>query len=322
MRLAWGLHAALMLLTASVGAAERTAGSVPVTVANHSAPTVCAEDDNIYLTLSGPVQRFRIEARAPAVIGSIVVDSSAPDFTDCTIIDQPPEPGAEQFRVVLFEDERVVLVGWRKTGFWHKSDVPVLIGDREERQLQLVQLFLKTKTEPYEFVVLYPNDGYWRARPLPPERLKEVAYGTSFLLGPVEHAARPYVSYRSVRFDPQTHRFQLDFLRGGGAEVSIGKPSVASVPLTVSFSGPRPATRPFAALRSMFVTENNADAAEVAWKTPGAKAWSQAGVMAWRGGKVTELWLGRTAISKHNTSAPDMLIKDFFFNGFQSNDRR
>ena len=34
--------------------------------------------------------------------------------------------------------------------------------------------------------MLYPQDGYWRARPLPPVNLKWSAYGSSFLVGPVE----------------------------------------------------------------------------------------------------------------------------------------
>ena len=33
--------------------------------------------------------------------------------------------------------------------------------------------------------------------------------------------------------------------------------------------------RPFAALRSMFVMETNADVARIAWREPGGKAWRE-----------------------------------------------
>ena len=77
-----------------------------VSIEGRSKPTLCAEDDNVYLTFTNPrVRHFRIEARPPAVIGSIVVDSTAPDFTDCTIEDQPAGPEDKHDRVVLHEDD-------------------------------------------------------------------------------------------------------------------------------------------------------------------------------------------------------------------------
>jgi hypothetical protein len=71
------------------------------------------------------------------------------------------------------------------------------------------------------------------------------------------------------------------------------------------------ADRPFAALRSMFVTEGNSDVAQVAWRGKGEQAWTQAPVMSFSRASAAELWAGRTTPSRHNTSAPDMIFRGF-----------
>ena len=71
------------------------------------------------------------------------------------------------------------------------------------------------------------------------------------------------------------------------------------------------AARPFAALRSMFVTETNADAAQVAWRAPRGKAYEAAPIMSFGRADALELWAGRRLPSRHNTSAPDMILRSF-----------
>ncbi len=44
--------------------------------------------------------------------------------------------------------------------------------------------------------------------------------------------------------------------------------------LDVNLSQPAGAQRPFAALRSMFVTESDADVAQVGWRAKGSEAWN------------------------------------------------
>lgn len=80
--------------------------------------------------------------------------------------------------------------------------------------------------------------------------------------------------------------------------------------LDITFSAPI-AGRPFAALRSMYVTAFNNDAAAVAWKPPGAAGWREAPLMDFPGGRALEVWAGRLAPSRHNTSAPDMVFGPF-----------
>ena len=69
--------------------------------------------------------------------------------------------------------------------------------------------------------------------------------------------------------------------------------------------------RPFATLRSMYVTETNADVARVALRETHARAWREEPIMAFRQGEATDVWTGRTVPSLHNTSAPDIVFSRF-----------
>jgi hypothetical protein len=61
----------------------------------------------------------------------------------------------------------------------------------------------------------------------------------------------------------------------------------------------------------MFVREDNADVAQVGWRAKGGQAWQQMPVMYFKGASAAELWAGRVVPSRHNTSAPDMVFRDF-----------
>jgi hypothetical protein len=292
--------------------ADELPRAMGVSVQNRSKPTLCAEDDNVYLTFNGGnVRHFRVDARPPAVIGSIVVDSTAPDFTDCTIADQPPGPEDKVERIVLFEDDTMQLVGYRHAAFWRKGDVPLRVGDREEHALHLVQLFAKTPKGPYEYLVMYPLDGYWRARPLPPARLEQVAYGTSFLVGMVEEHERPVVAIKAIKFVPAVKSFELTYPKGDVATVRVTAATEKATSVEVVFEKPVANGRPFAALRSMYITDVNADASHVFWKEPRGKGWDQRSVTDFRRAFASEIRLGRVAVSRHNTSAPDTVVYDF-----------
>lgn len=302
--------ACLILAVLAVTASARAAGTVPVTVENASTPTLCAETDNVYLKLaSDAVRRFTVEAVHPAYAGTIVADRTAPDFRHCDMSADPVHR-AEPRRVTLYETADLQLVGHTFPSFWRPATVPVRVGDRVETGLHLLQLYVKFKERTEEVLVLYPADGYWRARPLPPENLSYSAYGSSFLIGPVETAGRPFVDIRDITFDPAARTFRLALARGGEATLRLDAADREHIVLDVTFDRPIAAT-PFAALRSMFVTETNADAAQVAWLPPGGKAFQATPIMAFGHGSVTELWAGRRLPSRHNTSAPDMIFRAF-----------
>jgi hypothetical protein len=189
--------------------------------------------------------------------------------------------------------------------------VPVRVGDRVETGLHLLQLWKRHQERAEEVLVLYPADGYWRARPLPPTHLRWSAYGSSFLIGPVETDGRPLVDSTEVAFDPETRTFRLSFARGGSATLRLDALDQERIALDVQLSGPIGQERPFAALRSMFVSEINADVAHVGWRAKGAQSWQAAPVMTFSHADAVELWTGRYVPSRHNTSAPDTIFREF-----------
>ena len=296
----------LAAATPSAGAAELAAR-----VDNGSEPVLCAEKDNVSLTFTNPaVKHCRIQAVPPAYIGMLDTGRWAADWTSCNM-EGDPVHAAEPRRVTFYETPDLWLVGYTHPSFWRPNDVPVRVGDRVEHGLHFIQVWVRYKERAEEVLVLYPPDGYWRARPIPPGDMRWTAYGSSFLVGPVKDEGRPIVALREVAFDPATRTFTLAFADGGEGKVRLAALDEEHIALDVSFSGDLPQGRPFAALRSMYVMETNSDTARVAWRAPGAKGWGEAPVMTFPGGEATELWTGRVMPSRHNTSAPDMIFGRF-----------
>jgi hypothetical protein len=303
--------AAGLLLLATLGAAK-AADDLAVEVVNASKPTLCAEEDNVYLKFESPqAKRFTIEAAHPAYIGTIVVDRWAPDFTHCDMSNDPSFK-FEKRRLTIYETEEWQLVGLTFPSFWRPNQVPVRVGNRVETGFHLLQLWTRHQERAEEVLVLYPADGYWRARPLPPQNLRWSAYGSSFLVGPVEIDGRPFVDIRDIEFDPATRMLKTNFVRGGSASVRLDKLDQERIVLDVNLSTPiAEKDRPFAGLRSMYVSEGNSDVSRVGWRGKNGKSITQTPVMDFTRATAAEIWAGRTLPSKHNTSAPDMIFRDF-----------
>jgi hypothetical protein len=298
------------LLVARFGAAL-AADPIAVDVVNASVPTLCAETDNVYLKLTSATARaFTIEAQHPAYAGTIVADRSAPDFRNCDMSSDPVYR-AEPRRVTLYETSEMQLVGHTFPSFWRPAAVPVRVGAHVENGLHLLQLYTHYKERSEEVLVLYPADGYWRARPLPPVNLPYSAYGSSFLIGPIETARRPFVDIKDIAFEPATKTFRLAFARGGEATLRVDAVDQEHISLDVQFDVPIGAARPFAALRSMFVTETNSDVARATWHAPGAMSYREMPIMTFTRADALELLAGRRLPSRHNMSAPDMVFGSF-----------
>ena len=202
------------------------------------------------------------------------------------------------------------MVGLTFADFWRPSTATVRIGDRVEKNIHLLQVWMIRPMGGEEVLVFYPQDGYWRLRPMAPQGLAPTAYGSSFLIGPVEVDQRPIVKIKDIAFEPKTKTFTLSFERGGSATVAMTKTDQNINALDVAFDRPIDG-RPFAALRSMYVTEFNNDIARIAVREKGAKGWREDGIMAFKRATATDVWAGRVSPSRHNTSSPDMV-----FNGF------
>ena len=273
---------------------------------------MCAEKDNVSLLFSNPdVHSFRIEAAHPVYINTLQKDSFEPDWTACDfagVAKAQPQPT----KVTLYEDVSLWVVGYRIADFWRDRKVPVRIGDTMRDDLHLIQVWVRHDERAEEVLVLYPTDGYWRARPLPPKHLGWSAYGSSFMIGPVEDAGRPVVNFSEIRFDPKTMTFDLKFAGGGGsATLEIAKLTRDVQVIDVTFAEPIKGP-PFAALRSMYITSFNNDVADIAVQQKGAVGWREAPVMQFNEAEdVREIWMGRTTLSRHNTSSPDFVFRDF-----------
>lgn len=304
----------LIALASAVVAATMAApaGAEPaaVDVANRSYATKCAEEDNIYYTLAGAkVDGFTVLVRNPVYLDQVVRDITAPDFTDCSFGPGPEPAPAKPYvppTAVLHEDDQYIVKGVVYPDFWRPTVVPVTVGKLTQNFLHLVQVWKKTAGGPIEFLVMYPQDGYWRLRPLPPFRMHEVVYGSSFLVGPVEESTRPFVAYKAIAFDPRTLTFTLDFAKGGKGFVRLKELDVGRAAVEVGLDPPSDGALPFSALRSMYVRPGNADTAEAQWRAaPGAPVETQS-VIDFKSGKAAEIVFARSTPSTHNTSAPDV----------------
>ncbi len=286
------------------------APATAVTVVNASRPTRCAEEDNLYVKLVGTgVQALRIEARHPAYLEGVHVDSTLPDFTGCDMSGDPAHAFTPSTQV-LYEDAGIRLIGHTFQSFWRPGVVTFRVNDRLESGLHLIQVFVKRGPAATEFLVLYPADGYWRLKPLPPPHLADSAYGSSFLIGPIEEKGRPLVEITDVLFQPATRAFHLTFAAGGRASVTIGAVRAEQAAVDVRFDPPA-GSGAFAALRSMFVTPEFADAAEVHWQPEAGGPTSRAAIMDFRQASAHTVRFGRSTPSRHNTSAPDLLFHRF-----------
>jgi hypothetical protein len=282
-----------------------------VRIENKSAPELCAEKDNIELDFVSPrVRAMRVQAIHPSYIGMIGSDRWAPDWTSCDL-SHDPKFAADARRLTFWETPEFWLVGYAFPSFWRPNDVPVRVGDRVEHGFHLVQLWMTYRERAEEILVFYPPDGYWRARPRPFEDMRWTAYGSSFLVGPVEVQERPIVALKEVEFDPQTRSFTLRFKRGGEGRVRLASIDQDRIVLDVSYSEAMPDNLPFASLRSMYTTQSMSDAALVAWRTKRGHGWQESPVIGFRGAPATEIWVGRHMPSRHNLSAPDMAFGRF-----------
>ena len=289
------------------------AQTIPVIVENRSEPVLCAEKDNVTLALTSPeVRRFRIEAAHPAYIGGLVKDSWDADWTDCDMSGDPVfTPPVPPRRVTFWESLEFWLVGYTFPTFWRPAETTVRVGDRVEKGLHLVQLWMLGKDKSHEVLVVYPQDGYWRARPMPPSHLGYSAYGSSFLFGPVEQEGRPVVNIREIEYLPEKKTFKLSFRDGSTGELRLDSVDENRMVLDATLDRPVTGGKPFAALRSMYVTEFNNDVARIAVREPGAKSWREEPIMSFGKADATDLWAGRLTHSRHNTSSPDMVFRGF-----------
>lgn len=242
---------------------------------------------------------------APPYLQDVTFDQTAPDLTDC-----PPPVGPvfhfQASKHIVYEDESQRIVVFTYESFWRPNRVSLRVGTRIESDVHLVQFWLKRPDKPaYELLVLSPADGYWRLKTLPPRQLDEVAYGSSFLIGPIVEDGRPVVNIAAISFEPFNKLFRLEFSSGGYAEVLLQDVAQGLAHVHVTLDCPV-VGRPFAGFRSMYVADDNADVSVVT-----INGIHSHNVMEFRQASAIKLNLGRIVISRHNTSAPDLEFANF-----------
>jgi hypothetical protein len=288
-----------------------TLDGLAVRVTNTSEPVLCAEKDNVAINFASPeVKSFRIEAVHPAYMGTLRQDRWEPDWTACEDISEETSTKPHPVMHTLYEDANLRIMGLSFSEFWRPIDATVTIGDKVTRNIHLLQLLKKHEDKAEEVIAMYPGDGYWRIKPLPPRHLGWTAYGSSFIVGPVEFDQRPVVNLKDVAFDPKTMRFTLTLAKGGKAHVTVANLNEERMTLDVTFDQ-AVSDVPFATLRSMYVTEFNADVARIAVREEKARSWREEMIMNFRDATATDAWMGRLLPSRHNTSAPDMMFNHF-----------
>lgn len=308
--------ARLALAGALLAPAAAMAAPVAVTVANHTRPTRCAEEDNVTFTLSAPgVEQLRVEALQPAYVGTIRDNHFAPDFSGCDFSGRgnaaDPRYTFTPRHKVLYQGRRTRIVGITLPSFWRPARVPVRVAGYADAGFHLIQIFRKTHGRFVESMVLYPADGYWRIKPLPAPGLRDSGYGSSFLVGPIRNEGRPVVDIASIDITPAPLSLVLNFVRGGRAVVTVEQIDSTRTALRFTLFPGSGGRGPFAMLRSMYVAPHNADVSEVQWRDGRNGVRRTEPLPAVTTLRATDVRFGRSVPSRHNTSAPDMRFSDF-----------
>lgn len=302
--------AAAQIIALALIAAPAVAAPVLVTVKDKGVKTLCAEEDNVYAVLAAPgLKSFEVESRHPAYGATLKRDTAKPNFKNCTF--QPQHDfKLNPRKVTLYRDDKVMIRGITYSAYWMPTVVKVDVAGRKDQGFTLVQFFLKEGKGWHESLVLHAPDGYWRLRPLPLPQFKGAVYGSSFLIGPVEESTRPYVRISEVKVDPKARRFTMLFDKGGQASLTITSLDHEAMKAKVEFEPPVETGRPFVALRSMYVTPENADAAELRWTAPDGEK-RVAPVVGFGQVEASAVGFEKSTPSLHNTSAPDIRFYDF-----------
>jgi hypothetical protein len=308
---ALGAGLSALALLSPGGVPALAAEPLAVAVSSASEPVRCAETDNVTLNLaSKEVRRFRVAAAHPAYLGALREDNFSADWTGCAGSQVPAAVAGVTKRTTLYEEVDLWVVGLTFASFWRPAATPFRVGDRVVTGLHLIQVWMIRPMGGEEVVVLYPPDGYWRLRPLAPQGRAPTAFGSSFLIGPVEVSGRPLVRIRDIAFEPRGRAFPLAFERGGSAVVRLATADEHKSVLEVDLE-PGIDELPFAALRSMYVSDVDNDVARVAVREGNAASWREQAIMDFGRATASAIWAGRVSPSRHNTSSPDMVFDGF-----------
>jgi hypothetical protein len=298
-----------------------TAAPPVMVAANLTMPTACAEEDNVNvpLFLPAPATRFKftVEARHPGY--PVTVDHRDADFSNC-----PPAVsaggGAQQTISVYDDHVSTAIVAVRDPNF-HEPGMRVRAGATTVDDVHFIRVIRRVAgTDSWPEVMVLYSDGNLRLKPQAPPAGGDPAsgadpvFGSSVIVGPAPVGERPVAGINSVAFNRSTQSFNVRYAAGGKATLHLVEADrgVTRVRVTARYSAS--AQTPFATLRSMFVSDGNDDVDTVTW-TDARGAGRSSAIGTFEYGQGAQFLFGRTTTSRHNTSAPDILVGGLGYGG-------
>ena len=269
-----------------------------------STPTQCAEEDNVNIPIAGSTNSYWIEAMHPAY--EVGTDSCLSDSSNCP----PPDPGYPftPDTVTLYDDHVTVVEAVREANWWRPNGMSVSVDQGApvtDMHYVVVYRKIADSAEWPQFFVLY-MDGNCRLIPHPPIGRDSVCFGSSVIVGPAQTSSRPIAEIASVHYSSAAQTMEVSYAAGGTSVLTLQEVdrTMARVRVTLTCPGN---TLPVATIRSMFVTEGNADVDHVQWKDAFDRVRDDP-VMTFPGGDGKEWLFHRETRSAHNVSAPDIRI--------------
>jgi hypothetical protein len=280
----------------------------PLTTAhNLSTSTLCAEEDNVDIPISGPVGAFVIEATHPTY--DVGIDNCQADFRNC------PSSGGGDFvfspgEWKLYDDGVTVVVAVRLEHWWRPNGMTFAVDDGAPvdnvHYVRIHRRIAGTSEYP-EFLALY-MDGSLRLIPQPPVGRPFVCYGSSVLIGPAVNDPRPIAEIASARYLSATQTLELTYRSGGTARLDVSEVDRAHAKVTVHAGYPTGEQQPFATLRSMYVTDGNADVDHVRFLDEAGTEETEP-ILGFTEATGRDWFFHRVTRSAHNTSAPDITVR-------------
>jgi len=214
----------------------------------------------------------------------------------------------------LYDDGDVVVRVMDVSGWPFESGMAVqIVGGPSRPDHDYIQFYKRADDDhaPPQIFVLYAN-GYARIIPQPPAgREERVCFGASMIIGPAaEDPLFPITPIDRLEIDPQKMTIKVRYTNGSSAVLQLqAEPGKTTVRVTeVTYDT---VTTPFVTMRSMWVTDDNSDVAQIqAASSPGVmqtytidpkhEEWTTLPSDSWV--------FSRPTYSRHNTSSPDFKI--------------
>ncbi|HEV8378678.1 MAG TPA: hypothetical protein VGP99_07495 [Tepidisphaeraceae bacterium] len=273
---------------------------------NGSTPTLCAEEDNVNIPMAIAKGRrhvsFTIDATHPSY--DIGEDHRDADFTNC-----PPggPSNGPQETIPLFDDHAATAVFGVRDPNFHQPPMTVRVGKTVASGIHFIRIIRRiANTDSWPEVLVLYSDGNLRLKPQAPESGNDPVFGSSVIVGPAARVDRPVANIKSVTYVPATDSLKVSYRHGGRATLRIARIDRSVARIVVNgFYDARP-NLPFATFRSMFVEDGNTDVDQIRWHDSAGT--HDEPIMAFKSASASSFFFGREIWSKHNSSAPDILV--------------